>query len=71
MVVGAHTAVMSSPFSLNVQPAGTCASQSFATPDQPTAGNSLELATAGLQSQFTVTVGTPIQPNAHRYQPSH
>ena len=42
---------------LDVQPAGTCASQSFATSNTPgIAGNSLELSTAGLQAQFTVTV---------------
>jgi hypothetical protein len=43
-----------SPFPVVVLPAPTCASLSIATPNQPSAG-SLELATAGMQAEFTIT----------------
>ena len=48
--------VMDSPFTVNVQPAGTCAAKSIAVPNQAGAGHSLELSTAGLQAEFTITV---------------
>ncbi len=48
--------VMDSPFIVNVQPAGTCAAKSIAIPNQAGAGHSLELSTAGLQAEFTITV---------------
>jgi hypothetical protein len=48
--------VMESPFVVNVQPAGTCAAKSIAIPNQAGAGHSLELSTAGLQAEFTITV---------------
>jgi hypothetical protein len=48
--------VMDSPFIVNVQPAGTCAAKSIAIPNQAGAGHSLELSTAGLQADFTITV---------------
>jgi hypothetical protein len=47
--------VMDSPFNVDVNPAGTCAAKSIAIPNQASAGHSLELSTAGLQSEFTIT----------------
>lgn len=47
--------VMDTPSTVFVHPAGTCAAKSFTTPNQQAAGHSLELATAGLQSEFTIT----------------
>jgi hypothetical protein len=47
--------VMDSPFNVDVKPAGTCAAKSIAIPNQASAGHSLELSTAGLQSEFTIT----------------
>lgn len=46
----------SQPFSLRVRPGVLCASKSIAT------GSGLTLATAGLQSAFTVTVDLPAHP---------
>ena len=48
--------VMDSPFKVDVQPASTCAAKSIAVPNQAGAGHSLELSTAGLQAEFTITV---------------
>ena len=48
-------AVHGSPFNVRVHPSWTCASTSIASPDFPDIGNSLELATAGLQAEFTIT----------------
>jgi len=47
--------VMDSPFKVDVQPASTCAAKSIAVPNQAGAGHSLELSTAGLQAEFTIT----------------
>ena len=47
--------VRDTPATVVVHPAGTCASTSFTTPNQDANGHSLELATAGLQSEFTIT----------------
>ena len=44
-----------SPYQAVVHPAITCASRSIATPNTPSAGHSLELATAGVQAEFTIT----------------
>ena len=44
-----------SPFPVLVLPALTCASLSIATPNQPAPGGSLELATAGMQAEFSIT----------------
>ena len=46
--------VQGSPFPVLVLPALTCASLSIATPNQ-VSGGSLELATAGMQAEFTIT----------------
>jgi hypothetical protein len=43
-----------SPYPVLVLPAATCASRSIATPNQ-VPGGSLELATAGMQAEFTIT----------------
>eukprot|EP00290_Baffinella_frigidus_P000367 CAMPEP_0180183136 /NCGR_PEP_ID=MMETSP0986-20121125/41047_1 /TAXON_ID=697907 /ORGANISM="non described non described, Strain CCMP2293" /LENGTH=821 /DNA_ID=CAMNT_0022136569 /DNA_START=159 /DNA_END=2622 /DNA_ORIENTATION=+ len=47
--------VMGSPMTVDVKPAGTCAAKSIAVPNQAGAGHSLELSTAGLQAEFTIT----------------
>ena len=47
--------VMDSPFNVDVKPAGTCAAKSIAIGNTASAGHSLELSTAGLQSEFTIT----------------
>ena len=47
--------VSGTPSTVFVHPAGTCAAKSFTSPNQQAAGHTLELATAGLQAEFTVT----------------
>lgn len=47
--------VMDTPTVVNVNPAGTSSSKSFAVSNQAASGHSLELATAGLQAEFTIT----------------
>jgi len=47
--------LMGSPYTVDVKPAGTCAAKSIAVANQAGAGHSLELSTAGLQAEFTIT----------------
>mmetsp|Transcript_34887 Transcript_34887/g.82189 ORF Transcript_34887/g.82189 Transcript_34887/m.82189 type:complete len:5981 (-) Transcript_34887:63-18005(-) len=47
--------IMDSPFTVDVKPAGTCSAKSIAVPNQAGSGHSLELSTAGLQAEFTIT----------------
>ena len=47
--------VMNTPTTVFVHPAGTCSAKSFTSPNQLAKGHSLELATAGLQSEFQIT----------------
>ena len=44
-----------SPYRALVHPAVTCASRSIATANSPAPGHSLELATAGVQAEFSIT----------------
>jgi len=48
-------AIHGSPYRALVHPAVTCASLSIATPNTASPGHSLELATAGIQAEFSIT----------------
>jgi len=48
-------ALKGSPYKVRVHPAVTCASKSIATANSVAPGHSLELATAGVQAEFSIT----------------
>ncbi|EKX39869.1 hypothetical protein GUITHDRAFT_76077, partial [Guillardia theta CCMP2712] len=54
-----YTATKSGSYEVSVllakSGAGTCSAKSFATPNQAEPGNSLELSTAGVQAEFSIT----------------
>ena len=47
--------LIGSPYLALIHPAVTCATRSIATPNAASPGHSLELATAGVQAEFTIT----------------